>query len=154
MVANKYKRLVLTGCCLLCASVLGCTAEIDPNEALARVNDTNIKRLSNLYFTYQTKNNFKGPKNEEEFKKFLKSYNPKKLSRIGIDPTQIDGLFSSERDGQPFKIRYSVPGSPKGSSSAVVFEAEGVDGKRRVGFLNMTQREVEEAEYENLWSVK
>ena len=39
-----------------------------------------------------------------------------------------------------------------GSSEPVIFEAVGVDAKRMVGFLNMEQREVDEAEYRSLWS--
>ena len=130
----------------------GCVRRIDPNEAIARVNEINIQRLANLYFTYQMKNEWKGPADEAEFKEFLSSYNPKKLSRIGIDPNAIDELFVNERDGQPFKIRYSVAGSAMGSSEPVIFESVGVRGKRMVGFLNMMQREVDEAEYNDLWT--
>ena len=41
-----------------------------------------------------------------------------------------------------------------GCSEPVIFEAEGADGKRMVGFLNMEQREVDEAEYNDLWAGK
>ena len=41
-----------------------------------------------------------------------------------------------------------------GSSEPVIFEAVGVDGKREVGFLNMTQREVDAAEYDQLFAGK
>jgi hypothetical protein len=97
---------------------------------------------------------WKGPGNEVEFKKFISGYNPAKLTRIGIDPNAIDELFINERDEEPFKIRYSVAGSAMGSSEPVIFESIGDDGKRLVGFLNMEQREVDEAEYDNLWAAK
>ena len=132
----------------------GCFRSKDPNAALAAANSNNIQRLANLYFTYQMKHSWKGPADEAEFKEFLRSYNPDKLSRIGIDPTAIDDLFISERDEQPFKIRYSVPGSMMGSSEAVIFESEGVGGKRMVGSLDMQQREVESSEYDDLWAGK
>lgn len=136
-------------CCVLLA---GCGGGVDIDEALARVNSTNAQRLANLYFTHHTKNEWRGPVDEAAFKSFIRSYNPKKLERIGVDPNAIDVLFTSERDGQPFKIRYSVKGSAMGSSEPVIFESLGVEGRRQVGFLNMTQREVDEAEYESLWA--
>ena len=78
----------------------------------------------------------------------------KKLTRIGIDPASIDQIFVSERDGKPFTIRYSVVGNMMGSREPVVFEAEGVDGQRMVGFLDMTVREVGSEEYDLLLAGK
>ncbi len=146
-------QLSIRHCFLLLLVVLaGCTREIDVNEAIAKVNETNIQRLANLYFAFQMKHDWQGPADEAEFKAFLRSYNPQKLTRIGIDPNAIDELFNSERDGKPFKIRFSVVGSAMGSSEPVIFESVGVDGKRMVGFLDMVQREVDDAEYEDLWA--
>jgi len=151
VMSHRYRIVI---CCLLLSSLPGCTRVIDPNEAIASVNETNIQRLANLYFSYQMKNGWQGPDDEAEFKKFVSNYNPKKLARIGIDPDAIDDLFVSERDGQPFTIRYSVAGSSKGSSEPVIFETEGVDGEHRVGFLNMEQRNVDDAEYGRLLAGK
>jgi hypothetical protein len=145
-------RRLFVGNCLLAVVFSGCSNRTDPTAAIARVNETNLQRLANLYFTYQSKHNWRGPADEAEFKAFLRSYNPAKLSRIGIDPNQLDDLFLSERDGQPFKIRYGVPGSAMGSTEPVVFEATGIGGTRLVGFLNMEQREVDAAEYGVLWA--
>lgn len=124
----------------------------DPTSALMKANEKNIQKLSNLYFTYQMKNGWRGPENETDFKSFLNNYNPKKLERIGITTADVDGLFVSERDGEPFKIRYGVPGSAMGSTAPVVFESVGVGGKRLVGCLNMEQKEVDESEYDRLWN--
>jgi hypothetical protein len=137
---------------MLVGLVTGCSNSSDPVDTLASVNETNLQRLANLYFTYQSKHDWRGPADEAEFKSFLRGYNPAKLTRIGIDPNKIDDLFLSERDGQPFKIRYGIPGSSMGSSAPVIFEATGIGGKRLVGFLNMQQREVDAAEYDALWS--
>ncbi len=141
-------------CSLLLSSLAGCMSEIDTSEAIARANDSNLKRLSNLYLAYQMKHNWKGPKNENKFKEFISSVKPEKLQRIGIDPSSIDALFVSSRDNEPFKIRFSVKGSAMGSSEPVVFESTGVDGTRMVGFLNMETREVDGAEYDQLWAGK
>ena len=138
---------------MLLVGVLGC-GEADPTAKLAELNETNVQRVANLYFAYQKKHNFNGPPNEEAFKSFVTNFNPTKLERMGIDPAATSDLFTSSRDGQPFKIRYGVRGSAMGSQEAVVFEAEGVSGTRMVGFLNLTHREVDAIEYEQLWSGK
>jgi hypothetical protein len=130
----------------------GCGSSTDPNSAIAAVNEQNIQRLANLYFAYQMKHEWHGPPDEQAFKQFLRGYNPEKLTRIGIDPNGIDKLFVSERDGEPFKIRFGVLGSAMGSSEPVIFEAKGVGGRRNVGFLNMVQREVDDAQYNDHWA--
>jgi hypothetical protein len=152
--ATTSMRLAHLALGLALAAMIGCGSGADADDALAEVNSTNIQKLANLYFTYQTKNEWRGPADEAEFKGFIRTFNPQKLARIGVDAAATDALFTSERDGQPFKIRYGVRGSAMGSSEPVVFEAVGVDGRREVGFLNMTQREVDDAEYERLWSGK
>jgi hypothetical protein len=148
---NATRFLVLGGC-LLSGLLAGCSSHTDPDSAIASVNETNIQRLANLYFTYQSQHEWRGPADEAEFKSFLRGYNPHKLTRIGIDPNSLDKLFISERDGQPFKIRYGVLGSAMGSSAPVVFESAGAGKGRLVGFLDMQQREVDESEYKSLWS--
>jgi hypothetical protein len=138
--------------CLLAMGLsLGCGGA-DPADLLAAANDSNVQRLANLYEAFQSRHNWRGPKDEEEFKSFLKGWNPKKLSNIGVDPNAVDDVFISSRDGKSFKVRYGVPGHIMGSNAAVVFETIGVDGRRMVGFLNMTKREVDNAEYDRLWS--
>ncbi len=139
---------------LVALTLLSGCGSADPNDSLAAVNSNNIQRLANLYFTYQSRHDWRGPANETQFKEFLKNYNPEKLKRIGLEASTIDQLFVNERDGQPFKIRYGVPGSAMGSSEPVIFEAEGVDGVRLVGRLNMTQEETDAAKYEELWGSK
>ena len=148
-----WRRLILLVCLLPCL-VVGCRRTIDSNAALAEANSTNLQRLANLYVTFQSRNEWRGPADEAKFRTFIAAYNPDKLRRIGVDPGQVDALFVSERDGQPFKIRYRVPGSSMGSSAPVVFEATGVDGRREVGFLNMTHEEFDQAPYDALWSGK
>ena len=151
MTSILCKLLAVLLCCLMLGSLAGCERETDPNEAIARANATNIQRLTNLYLAFQMKHDWLGPKNEKDFKSFLSSFSPNKLQRIGVAPGTTEELFVSDRDGAPFKIRFSVQGSAMGCSEPVVFESEGIGGKRMIGFLNMTHREVDEAEYEQLW---
>jgi hypothetical protein len=127
---------------------------MDRGDALAKANATNLQRLANLYLAYQTDNSWVGPPDEAKFKEFIRSIKPEVLQRVGVDPANVDAVFTGDRDGEPFKVRYGVKGSVMGSFEPVVFEATGVDGKRLVGFLDMTNREVEAAEYDDLFSGK
>ena len=150
---NSWRFAVCIGS-LFVGLVTGCSNGNNPESALASANGTNLQRLANLYSAYQSEHDWRGPQDEAEFKAFLHSYNPANLQRIGIDPNNIDALFISERDGQPFKIRYGVAGNVMGSPEPVIFEATGAGGKRLVGFLNMEQREVDAGEYDALLSGK
>lgn len=146
--------LRLVTCTVILGLLSGCSGSASPESALAKANESNLQRLTNLYLAYQIENNWIGPPDEAKFKEFLKAFNPKKLTRIGIDPAATDQLFVSERDGQPFKIRYSVVGSMMGSNEPVIFEAEGVNGQRQVGALDMSVREVGSDEYDQLLAGK
>ena len=140
---------------LLALAVLsGCTGSVDPSNAVAAANSSNIQRVANLYLAYQGDNNWVGPTDEEKFREFIRNLSPQILNRISVDPANLDQVFVSERDGQPFKIRYKVVGNSMGSTEPVVFESVGVDGQRMVGTLGMTQLEVDDAEYESLWAGK
>jgi hypothetical protein len=150
--AIGWARVAVCGALLV--AIAGCGGGSDSNAKLAEVNSNSMQRLANLYFTFQLSNDFRGPKDEAELKTFIAGINPEKLTLVGVDPNAIDVLFVSPRDNQPFKIRYGVKGSAMGSSEPVIFEAVGVDGKREVGFLNMTQREVDAGEYDALLSGK
>jgi hypothetical protein len=132
----------------------GCGSGTNPDNALAKANEMNLQRVSNLYLSYQTANNWVGPADEAKFKEYVKTLSPEKLARIGIDPAAIDQIFISERDSMPFTIRYSVVGNMMGSREPVVFETEGVGGKRMVGFLDMSVREVDAGEYDQLLAGK
>ena len=88
---------------------LGCGGP-DPTDLLAEANNSNIQRLANLYEAYQSRHDWRGPTDEEDFKSFLNGWNPRKLANIGVEPNSVDDVFISERDGEPFKVRYGVPG--------------------------------------------
>jgi hypothetical protein len=140
--------LMAIAACILC----GCSGGVDPETAVAQSNSTNLQRVANLYLAYQNENGWVGPPDEATFKKYISGFPTKMLARIDVDPNNMDGLFTSERDGQPFKIRYKVVGNMMGSAEPVVFESVGVDGKRMVGTLGMVQMEVDSAEYDSLFA--
>jgi hypothetical protein len=142
----------LFGCCFSFAIfVPGCGSGESPDAAMARANKTNLQRLANLYSMYHAEHFFEGPENETAFREFIAGANAEKLANMGVDPSDLDQLFTSDRDGMPFKIRYGVQGSTRGSNEAVIFEQVGSGGKRRVGFTSMNVKEVNEEEYDQLW---
>jgi hypothetical protein len=120
---------------------------------VAAMNKSNIQRVSNLYAAHQNMKGGKGPKDEASFKAFVAEFDPAKLKMMGVEPGKTDELFKSERDGQPFVIRYGIGGG-RGSVSAVVFEQTGKDGKREVGFTSADPQEVDDAKYKELLAGK
>ena len=142
---------VLFACCGILAVVLttGCSSNSEPS--LADHNDTNIKKLCGAYGMFLVSHNLRGPKDEVELKEFLTT-SPgaiHKLEMMGVSKDGIADIFISDRDGQPFKVRYGLEGL---EDHPIVFEAEGVDGKRLVAFS--TPRELDADEYEKAWAGK
>jgi hypothetical protein len=122
-------------------------------EAVAAMNTSNIQRLGNMYAAFQNYKGGRGPKTETEFREFIRDFDPSKLKMMSIDPGNLDGLFTSERDGKPFKVRYNVGGG-RGSVDAVVFEQDGANGTRQVGFTNTTVEDADSNRYQELLTGK
>jgi len=133
-------------------ALMGCRDAV--SNQVGAMNKSNIQRVSNLYAGYQNMVGAgKGPKDEASFKEWVKQYDPAKLNMMGIDPAKIDDVFKSERDGQPFVFRFSVPGG-RGAVAAVTFEHTGKDGKRQVGYTGGNVEEVDDAKYKDLLAGK
>jgi hypothetical protein len=135
----------------LLAALSGCTNHVASD--VAAMNSSNIQRVGNLYAAFQNYHEGRGPKDEAEFKGFVKSFDSRKLAMMGVDPNNVDSLFTSERDGQPFKLRYKVNGG-RGSVDAVVFEQTGEAGKRQVAFTGGTVEDEDNAAYQQLLAGK
>lgn len=121
-------------------------------KMIAANNDTNIKRLGTLYGLFHLRNEFRGPRDETEFRAFIGTQDPGRLALAGINPVALDGVFISERDRLPFRVRYGVNTRVRGPDLPVVFEESGRDGRRQVGFTGGTVQDVEPAAYDSLWS--
>jgi hypothetical protein len=145
-----------TAALFLAAAVLtglvGCSGDKTAAE-VAAMNKSNIQRLSNIYAAFQNFKGNMGPKDEAEFKAFIKEFDKNKLTMMGINPDKLDDVFTSERDSKPFKIRYKVGGG-RGSVDPVVFEQEGKEGKKQVGFTGGKVEEVDDPTYQQLWAGK
>jgi len=131
----------------------GCSSDHTAQD-VAAMNKSNIQRVANMYTAFQTYRGGHGPANESEFKSFIANFDAEKLTMMGIKADNLNALFTSERDGQPFKVRYNVGGG-RGSVDAVAFEQTGKDGKRQVAFTGNTKvDEVDEPTYQQLWAGK
>jgi hypothetical protein len=90
---------------------------------------------------------FKGPKDEAELRSFIATIPQDALAELGITDPQAAGLFVSERDGKPFRIRYGLTG-PLSTTYVIVCEAEGVGGRVKAfktdgGFIELPAGEAE-----------
>ena len=106
-----------------------------------------LRHLAILYGKYQGANQGKPPKDEAQFKKFIKGLNENQLATAGVSPAEIDELFVSPRDGQPYDIRYNNPPS---SEALVVAERTGRNGKRMVAYSTGRVDEIDDAEYQKI----
>jgi len=134
------------------AALTGCGGNKTANE-VAAMNKSNIQRLANIYSAHQNHKGGRGPTSEAEFKEFIKNFDAEKLQMMGIKSDDLPGLFTSERDGKPFKLRYNVGGG-RGSVDPVVFETEGKDGKKQVGYTGGNVQDVDDQTYQQLWASK
>lgn len=126
---------------------MGCGG--DSIEArVAALNATNIQKLYNCYSLFLHNNGYRAPKDETELKDFLlQPRYAKNLDRMQIDPANLDAIFVSDRDGEPFRVRYGVNGL---GNKAVIFEATGVEGRRLVAMQE--PQEMDDAQYEAHWT--
>ncbi|MEM9413217.1 MAG: hypothetical protein AAGA30_19060 [Planctomycetota bacterium] len=141
--------LILAG--LFSVLLSGCGGS-NPDSMFAARFDTKMKKLAMLYTTYQTRNDWTGPEDETTFREYIKSISDKRLQRLEITQDDVDGLFVSERDGQPYLFRWSMVGGNGVPPKPILFEAEGVDGNYMVCFTNGISEEFSKADYDILWS--
>jgi hypothetical protein len=138
---------------LVLAGLTGCGKDSISRE-VAAMNTSNIQRLANVYSAFQNYKGGRGPKDEAELKTFIREFDPSKLEMMGISASNVDVLFTSDRDGKPFRIRYKVGGG-RGSVSAVIFEQEGKDGTKQVAYTgNSKVEDVDATTYQRLLAGK
>jgi hypothetical protein len=118
----------------------GC--ESRPDDAV-RKELSHIRLLTSLYVKASGHLGH-SPKDEAEFKQAIADSDVK-LENLRVN--SIDELFVSERDGKPLVVIY---GNRLPTSGAIVYEKEGVNGKREVGFTIGRVDEVDEAKLNEL----
>jgi hypothetical protein len=148
--AGLSRRCLLLLPVAVAVAACGCS-DGNLRRQVAAMNDSRIKQLANLFRFYQATNGWVGPKDESTLRTFVQSAPKKNLDMMGIDPAAFDQLLVSERDGKPFRVRWGVTIGPL-EEQAVVFEAEGREGKRLVAFTGAKSEEVDADRYEALWN--
>lgn len=133
---------VLSSLCLL---GVGCSSDGKPQTD----SDKNFQALTILYGKFIPRNRGVGPASEAEFKKFIHSLAASEVEGTGADPANIDKLFVSPRDNQPYVIAYKVRPSPgPDGPPAIIWEQTGVGGKRLVGDALGKVEELDQAAFE------
>lgn len=130
------------------AGLFGC-GRSDPADKVAAMNDSNIRRLANLYAGFQEVNDYQGPADKSEFKAYIQNKPAQKLEMMQIDPSDIDGLFKSESTGEALEVIYGLKGF-LGAQMAVVFDSPDSEGKRMVAFTNGRPESIDEQQYKKL----
>jgi hypothetical protein len=140
-------RLIATGALL--AMVAGCSATPPAATTPERLP---LRHLAVLYGKYRSGHQGRPPKDEAEFKQFLKGLDAQQLASAGVSTAEVDSLFISPRDNQPYDVRYNDPPPPEGPDgpSAVVVERTGVGGKRFVAYSTGKVEEIDDAKYQKV----
>jgi hypothetical protein len=133
----------LAGIVLLSAA--GCTDV----EAVQEQSST-IKPLAVLYGKYVGEHRGQPPAGEAEFKAYIEASGKPILEANKI--SDVESLFTSSRDHQPYVILYGPLTGPPGPAGQPVFAYEkvGVNGKRYVASSLGAVEEVDEAGFKKV----
>lgn len=139
----KKSRLYIATAFLICG-LNGCSDNVDFDALVGEQNKTNIDKVANAYNMMASRNNFTGPKSEDDFKQWLREEPSieKNLKFMNIDRAELDQYFVG-RDDFPFEIRYGLKGLINGAAAPCVFEQTGVDGVRQVAYSDGRIEKVE-----------
>ena len=121
--------LVALVCALSLPTLSGCSqpAEVPQEEPVVH-----LKALSVLYGRYVGSHRGQSPPSEEAFKKYIAALPKGELESLKVE--NIDSIFVSPRDNQPYKVKYNIPLPPPGPDGApvVAYEQTGEGGERYV----------------------
>ena len=138
---TPWRGLVCWVAVLLCCCPVGCRKGPAPSS------DPEVKqrleKLFRLYRAYVDKHH-KGPPNEQALREFGRNMTASEKDEHGVGE-DVDTLFTSPRDQQPYVIQYNLNLAPGGPTRAVAWEATGQSGKR---FVALTVGYVEEYDEE------
>jgi hypothetical protein len=114
---------------LLALSSIGCGG---PSEVPQAESEVHLKALAVLYGRFISQNMGRTPANEQQLKTFAQGVPRAELEAMKV--SNVDALFVSPRDNQPYVVKYNVPAGVPGPAGApiIAHEQTGVDGKRYV----------------------
>ncbi len=134
--------------------VVGCGGD-QVSESFREMNKLNMQKLVNSYVMFASVNDNTGPQSAEELKNFIATDErvPPRLGMSSSDLNDLDSIFISDADGEPFKIRFGLKIRPDEDRSPLIFDAVGVDGMRRVGLADNEIVEVSDSKkYDRMWA--
>ena len=138
--------LLVVGVAVWLAAGCGGRTESEERE------QSHLKPLAILYGQFVGEHQGRPPKDEQEFKQYVRSQSPEVLASFGI--SDADTVFISSRDGQPYVVRYgnaAKTGPPgPGGQPVIAYERTGVSGKRFVASSIGAVEEVDEARFKEL----
>jgi hypothetical protein len=130
------RRLALFGALFV---LTGCGAQ--PTTAPTEIS---LRKLASYYGMFISTHKGQAPANETELRGFI----------VGKTPdADLDGLFRSARDGQPYVVVY-LGKAKVAPSSVIAYEKDGQAGKRFVAFGATEVRELDEAELKKALDVR
>jgi len=146
---RKLLSLKTTCAALLLCAVSGCYDRGRSNKA---EQESPLKPIAIFYGDFLNQHQGKPPASEAEFKAFLKEAKNADRLKESFKITDIDKLLISPRDNQPYVIAYGTMSSSQGPGGApvVVYEKEGLKGKRFVASALGGVVEVDEAEFRKM----
>jgi hypothetical protein len=112
-----------------------------------------LQVLASLYGRYTAKNRGQPPADEAALRKFIPTLSAEEQAALAVDPANLDKVFVSPRDGQPYVVRYKVrTGVPAadGSTPVIAYERAGKNGKRMVAYSNAKVEEIDESRLKQL----
>jgi hypothetical protein len=139
----------------LCWVVLGLI--VTPGCGSDEVNSptaVKLRGLANLYLDYAVARNGQGPAGEQAFRKHIRGMPDFVVKNNGLDPDSLDSAFVSQRDQEPFVVRYGTRITDlRGDSRQVIaHEKSGKNGKRLVVYASTRVDLVDEARLQELTS--
>lgn len=129
------------GVAVLSLALAGCAKRGKSVKAQER---SNLAKLATLYYVYISRHQGKPPASEAEFKTFINSLSAEDMKKAGVN--DVDSIFTSERDGQPYVVLYGADAARLPASRGakapdiatagtvsfpvIAYEQQGRDGKR------------------------
>ena len=112
--------------------------------------ESNVKNIAIFYGRYLAQNRGRTPPDKEALKKFIASHPATELAALKI--TDVEQLFVSPRDNQPYVVRYGAKLPPPGPSGSpvIAYEKDGDGGRRFVAFANAGVEELDDARFRQL----
>ena len=141
------KCFVLVALALLVGGATGCGAKSSSDSG--QQNAAEFNSLVGFYAVLLRSGD--RPKDEADFKTRIRGPLAPMAEKLNV--TDVDGLFTSKRDGKPLVIAYGKPfawAATGGGQEVIAYEQEGIDGKRLVGFSMGMTEEADQARFDQL----